>query len=246
MHGVPRVAASALKAYLFQSSTTALRGRVIGVSGGAVLPHLVADHAGCMTCGPRSACWTIDCGEAEGAHNRGAAALLPCDGSPSCPPVLAKNEGVPNRGTVACLLCGGSPSRPLVASKVKGCITPGRLQPPCVVVCLLRSSGRLPRRVGPAPRVIGQTFWCTPGDFARGAPGARGGHLPLKRGRPPGRSHVLLLLHPSCPPAFWASGWGVPMFTGGGRVRAIPSGGPIVGELATAVGLLILSSFCCR
>jgi hypothetical protein len=83
MCGVPRVAASTLKAYLFQSSTTAPRGRVIGASGSAVLPRLVADHAGCMTRGPGSACWTVDCGKAKGAHNRGAAALLPRDGSPS-------------------------------------------------------------------------------------------------------------------------------------------------------------------
>jgi hypothetical protein len=75
--------------------------------------------------------------------------------------------------------------------------------------------------------------------------GARGGHLPLKRDRPLGRSHALLLLHPSLPPAFWASGWGAPMFTGRERVRAIPSSGPIAGELALAVGLPILSSFCC-
>jgi hypothetical protein len=67
----------------FQSSTTAPRGRVIGASGGAVLPHLVADRVGCMTCGPGSACWTVDCGEAEGARNRGAAARLPRVGSPS-------------------------------------------------------------------------------------------------------------------------------------------------------------------
>jgi hypothetical protein len=83
MRGVPRVAASALKAYLFQSSTTAPRGHVIGASGGAVLPHLVADRADCMTCGPGSACWTIDCSEAKGAHNRGATARFPRDGSPS-------------------------------------------------------------------------------------------------------------------------------------------------------------------
>jgi hypothetical protein len=83
MRGTPRVAASALKAYLFQSSTMAPRGRVIGASGGAVLPRLVSDRVGCMTRGPGSACWTVDCGEAEGAHNRGAAALLPHDGSPS-------------------------------------------------------------------------------------------------------------------------------------------------------------------
>jgi hypothetical protein len=83
MRGVPRVAVSALKAYLFQSSTTAPRGRIIGASGSAVLPRLVADHAGCMTRGPGSACWTVGCGEAEGAHNRGAAARLPRDGLPS-------------------------------------------------------------------------------------------------------------------------------------------------------------------
>jgi hypothetical protein len=83
MRGVPRVAASALKAYLFQSSTTASRGRVIGASGGVVLPHLIADRAGCMTRGPGSACWTVDCGEAEGARNCGAAARLPRDVSPS-------------------------------------------------------------------------------------------------------------------------------------------------------------------
>jgi hypothetical protein len=83
MHRVPRVTASALKAYLFQSSAMAPRGRIIGASGGAVLPHLVADRAGCMTCGPGSACWTVDCSEAEGAHNREATARFPRDGSPS-------------------------------------------------------------------------------------------------------------------------------------------------------------------
>jgi hypothetical protein len=83
MRGVPRVAASALKAYLFQSSTTAPRGRIIGASGGAVLSRLVVDRAGCMTRGPGSACWTVDCGEVEGAHNCGAAARLPHDSSPS-------------------------------------------------------------------------------------------------------------------------------------------------------------------
>jgi hypothetical protein len=83
MRGVPRVAASALKAYLFQSSATAPRGRVIGANGGAVLPHLVADRASCMTCGPESSCWTVDYSEAEGAHNRGVTACFPRDGSPS-------------------------------------------------------------------------------------------------------------------------------------------------------------------
>jgi hypothetical protein len=83
MRGVPRVTASALKAYLFQSSMTAPRGRFIGARGGAVLLRLVADRAGCMTCGPASTCWTVDCGEAEGAHNSGTAARLLHDGSPS-------------------------------------------------------------------------------------------------------------------------------------------------------------------
>jgi hypothetical protein len=46
-------------------------------------------------------------------------------------------------------------------------------------------------------------------------------------------------------PAFWASRWGVPVFAGGNRVRAIPSGGLTVGEPALAVGLSILSSSCC-
>jgi hypothetical protein len=54
----------------------------------------------------------------------------------------------------------------------------------------------------------------------------------------------LLLLHPSRPSAFRASEWGTPVFAGGSRVRAIPSGGLITGEPALAVGLLILSSSC--
>jgi hypothetical protein len=136
-------------------------------------------------------------------------------------------------------LCGGLSSRSLVVSKVKGCISPGRLHAPCLVVCLPRSSGQPIRRAGPGPRVIGRNLWCTPGDFARGALGRKRGTSPFKKGSTPGRSHALLLLHPSRPPAFWASGWGAPMFTGGERVRAIPSGGPIAAELALAAEVVV-------
>jgi hypothetical protein len=74
---------------------------------------------------------------------------------------------------------------PLVASKVKGRITPGRLQAPCVVVCLLHSFGRFPQRVGPSPRVIGRTFFYTLGDLARGAPERKRGTSPFKKGSTP-------------------------------------------------------------
>jgi hypothetical protein len=130
-----------------------------------------------------------------------------------------ESEGAHCPGVVAGPLCGGLPSSLLgVASMTCGAWAP------CHRANLLVHTGRL------CP-------WCS---------GRKRGTSSFKKGRPLGRSHALLLLHPSRPPAFWASRWGAPMFTRGGRVRAIPSGGPIVGELVTAVGLPILSSFCCR
>jgi hypothetical protein len=77
----------------------------------------------------------------------------------------------------------------------EGAHNPGAVAGPCLVVCLLRSSGRLPRRVGPGPRVIGRTFWCTPGDFARGAPGRKRGISPFKKGSTP---RVEVMPCPSC------------------------------------------------
>jgi hypothetical protein len=87
------------------------------------------------------------------------------------------------------------------------------------------------------------------GDFARDASGREWGNLSLKGVHPPGSSHASLLSHSSRPFAFWASGWGAPVFTGGIHVRATPSDGLTAEELALfvscAVVLPILSSSCC-
>jgi hypothetical protein len=130
-----------------------------------------------------------------------------------------ESEGAHISGAVARPLCGGLPP-----SLLGPAYTTRGAWPPCHRAEPLVHNGRL------CP-------WHS---------GAQEGDIsPLKRDQPPGRSHALLPLHPLRPPAFWASGWGAPMLTGGERVRAIPFGGPIAGELALAVGMPILSSFCC-
>jgi hypothetical protein len=83
------------------------------------------------------------------------------------------------------------------------------------------------------------------GDFTHDASGARVGGLPLKRVDLPGSRHASLLLWPSRPFAFRASKWGAPMFSGGIRVKVVPSGDFTVGEHTLVVVLPILSSSCC-
>jgi hypothetical protein len=75
--------------------------------------------------------------------------------------------------------------------------------------------------------------------------GREWGDLPLKRVDLPGSRHASLLLRPSRPFAFWASKWGVPVFSGGIRVKVVPSGDFTVGERALVVVSPILSSCCC-
>jgi hypothetical protein len=60
------------------------------------------------------------------------------------------------------------------------------------------------------------------GYLARDASRRERGNLPLKRSSSPGSSHALFFLHSPRPSAFRGSGWGVPVFAGGIRVRATP------------------------
>jgi hypothetical protein len=62
------------------------------------------------------------------------------------------------------------------------------------------------------------------GDFAHDASVREWGDLLLKRDRLLASSHASLLLHSSRPSDFRAPRWGVPVFSGGIRVRAAPSG----------------------
>jgi hypothetical protein len=82
------------------------------------------------------------------------------------------------------------------------------------------------------------------GDFARDTSGREWGDLPLKGVDLPGSSHASLLLHSLRPSTFRASRWGAPVFSGGIRVRAIPSGDLTAGEQALVVVLPILPSSC--
>jgi hypothetical protein len=108
--------------------------------------------------GPHARGWTAGCGEAEGAHYRGAVARSLCGGLPFCPLVAAKMKGAHYRGAVARSLCGGSPSSHSKAS--------------APAVCL----------VGPGPRVMGWIPRCASGEASRGASRREQGSLPFKRG----------------------------------------------------------------
>jgi hypothetical protein len=99
-----------------------------------------------------------------------------------------ESEGAHNPGAVARPLCGG---------------------------CLLRSLGQPIRRVGPGPCVIGQNLWCTPGDFARGAPGRKRGTSPFKMGSTP---RVEVMPCSSC------------------ILRAFPPSGPLDGARRCSLG----------
>jgi hypothetical protein len=84
------------------------------------------------------------------------------------------------------------------------------------------------------------------GDFTCDTSGARVGGSAFKKGvNLPGSRHASPLLRPSRPFAFWASRWGAPVFSGGIRVKVVPSGDFTVGERALVVVSPVLSSSCC-
>jgi hypothetical protein len=67
------------------SSASAPRRCGTGASGGATSMYAETGASGAwhVGLGPHARGWTAGCGEAEGAHNRGAVARSLCGGSPS-------------------------------------------------------------------------------------------------------------------------------------------------------------------
>jgi hypothetical protein len=81
------------------------------------------------------------------------------------------------------------------------------------------------------------------GDFTRDTSGVRVEGICLYKGvDPSGSRHASLLLRPPRPSAFRASRWGVPVFSGGIRVKVVSSDDFTVGERALVVVSPILSS----